>query len=549
MPSSGLAHRALSDPRLDIYRCGRMDIRRGQIDRRVLATMNFLADNGFRLEIDSLRCGTQGPDTSDSEHSSGNAMTISKVDGIPTAGHQGQGSAVDSLIKTVLGQQGVMEPNRVTSHENLPGPVSTSVSGKQGDHVDIGFTPLTGSGYQSPFPHAIKGRIDMGVDYVGQGPINAIGNAQDPADRRARLAQRRRRPGRAGGALQAARRPRSRAASSTSTRAFAPPSRPETRWSRASRSRPSTRAARSRSASLTPPGSPLAHDTYTEGKVTAWGRKMDDFLSSVRCAGQARPPVRPDALAPGVEPRDPADAAHLEPDRAVRIPLRAAGGAAHERPERPHRPRQVATRSGSSSPLGRPARPRRSSAARRSATTKKPTTRRSSSPVLWRSCIVPSVSTIRSPFLTGLAPLSSSSLTAAADEELRLLRGVGVLAEPLSRRDGEVDEAGVVGAAAPVGEVPAHPFGVVRARRLQVRGLHIVNVQWRIHPGPPLRLSFASSARPADPRIWPSPAQAKYFWSPPRIELDADRRDEQPAELGEDRHRASERLTRLAITR
>src|SRR3954454_22659063 len=71
-----------------------------------------------------------------------------------------------------------MEPDRVTSHENLPGRVSRSASGKPGDDVDIGFTPLTGSGYQSPFVHAVKGRIDMGVDYVGQGPINAIGNAR-----------------------------------------------------------------------------------------------------------------------------------------------------------------------------------------------------------------------------------------------------------------------------------------------------------------------------------------------------------------------------------
>jgi hypothetical protein len=33
-------------------------------------------------------------------------------------------------------------------------------------------------------------------------------------------------------------------------------------------------------------GAPLAHDTYTEGKVTAWGRKMSDFLSSVGAPGK-----------------------------------------------------------------------------------------------------------------------------------------------------------------------------------------------------------------------------------------------------------------------
>jgi hypothetical protein len=33
-------------------------------------------------------------------------------------------------------------------------------------------------------------------------------------------------------------------------------------------------------------GAPLAHDTYTEGKVTSWGKKMDAFLSSVGAPGK-----------------------------------------------------------------------------------------------------------------------------------------------------------------------------------------------------------------------------------------------------------------------
>ena len=34
----------LNDPRIQIYACGRADIRSGAIDRRVLATLEFLAD-------------------------------------------------------------------------------------------------------------------------------------------------------------------------------------------------------------------------------------------------------------------------------------------------------------------------------------------------------------------------------------------------------------------------------------------------------------------------------------------------------------------------
>jgi hypothetical protein len=213
-------------------------------------------------------------------------VTISKVDGIPTAGHQGSGSAVDALIKTVLGQQGVMEPARITSHANLPGPVSTSASGKRGDHVDIGFTPLkSGSGYQNPFPHAVKGRIDQGVDYVGQGAINAIGNARilrvgapgwpnggaGPAGQGVlyRLLD-----GPQAGqnvfvyeGLKVTVKAGEEVVAGQRIGTFYPGSSIEIGFADSA-------------------GVPLAHAHYTEGKVTGWGRKMDAFLSSVGAPGK-----------------------------------------------------------------------------------------------------------------------------------------------------------------------------------------------------------------------------------------------------------------------
>ena len=46
------------------------------------------------------------------------------------------------------------------------------------DHVHVGFYPLPSSGYVSPFVDAVRGRIDQGVDFVGSGPIKAIGKAR-----------------------------------------------------------------------------------------------------------------------------------------------------------------------------------------------------------------------------------------------------------------------------------------------------------------------------------------------------------------------------------
>ena len=48
MSKGQLVQRTLSDPKLEIYACGREDIRTGQIDRRVLAMLEYLAARGLR---------------------------------------------------------------------------------------------------------------------------------------------------------------------------------------------------------------------------------------------------------------------------------------------------------------------------------------------------------------------------------------------------------------------------------------------------------------------------------------------------------------------
>ena len=50
MSKEALARRVLDDPQIDIYECGRQDIRAGQIDRRVLATLEFLAASGLQAD-------------------------------------------------------------------------------------------------------------------------------------------------------------------------------------------------------------------------------------------------------------------------------------------------------------------------------------------------------------------------------------------------------------------------------------------------------------------------------------------------------------------
>src|SRR5207253_4328429 len=52
-----LEQQVLGNPGIDISPCGRQDIATGQIDRRVLATLEFLAVSGLRPTVSALKCG------------------------------------------------------------------------------------------------------------------------------------------------------------------------------------------------------------------------------------------------------------------------------------------------------------------------------------------------------------------------------------------------------------------------------------------------------------------------------------------------------------
>ena len=55
MSKQSLQRHILRNPNIDIYECGRQDIRTGQIDRRVLATLEYLASSGLKPTVTSMR--------------------------------------------------------------------------------------------------------------------------------------------------------------------------------------------------------------------------------------------------------------------------------------------------------------------------------------------------------------------------------------------------------------------------------------------------------------------------------------------------------------
>jgi len=148
MSKEALIRRVLTNPQIDIYECGRQDVRAGQIDRRVLATLEFLAASGLRPTVTALKCGHSYLTTSGnvSEHSTGTAVDIGAINGITiTPSTQGKGSITEMTIQRLLTLQGTMKPHQIISLMQFAGTDNTFAMGDHDDHIHVGFRPFYGA--------------------------------------------------------------------------------------------------------------------------------------------------------------------------------------------------------------------------------------------------------------------------------------------------------------------------------------------------------------------------------------------------------------------
>jgi hypothetical protein len=173
LSKDALEKRVLDDKGLEIYSCGREDIAGGKIDRRILALLEYLRTKGFTLTITALECGHSLLTSSGnvSEHSTGDAVDIAVIDGVPVTGHQGPGTLTDELIHDVLQLQGTMHPHQVISLEDLPGETSFALPDHY-DHVHVGYHPLEG-GAEAQFTALLK-------PDQWQRLINRLGQIENP---------------------------------------------------------------------------------------------------------------------------------------------------------------------------------------------------------------------------------------------------------------------------------------------------------------------------------------------------------------------------------
>ena len=113
----------------------------------MLATLEFLSASGLKPTVSTLHCGHSFLTTSGnvSEHSSGNAVDIAAVNGVPIIGHQGSGSITEMTIQRLLTLQGTMKPHQIISLMTFPGTDNTLSLPDHNDHIHVGWRPLYGT--------------------------------------------------------------------------------------------------------------------------------------------------------------------------------------------------------------------------------------------------------------------------------------------------------------------------------------------------------------------------------------------------------------------
>jgi hypothetical protein len=139
------------DASIRMHACERQDVQSGRVDRRVLAMLEFLAVSGLKPTVTGLKCATAAPAVAGNPSAGGGGETVklTAVNGIPIAGHQGQGSITDTTIRKLLTLQGLNRPLRIVSQTNIPGAKNILVKASAHDYVYVAFSPPSGGGAQA----------------------------------------------------------------------------------------------------------------------------------------------------------------------------------------------------------------------------------------------------------------------------------------------------------------------------------------------------------------------------------------------------------------
>jgi hypothetical protein len=129
--------------------CGRGEVQAGQIDRRVLAALEFLSVSGLKPTVSSLGCGhvarAAGAGNA-AGGATGDVLDISAIDGTPIAGHEQQGSLADIAMRRLMRLQGTMKPHQIVSGSlSYTGTADTLTIPTDRGMIHVDYEPVGGA--------------------------------------------------------------------------------------------------------------------------------------------------------------------------------------------------------------------------------------------------------------------------------------------------------------------------------------------------------------------------------------------------------------------
>ncbi len=137
-----LEPQVLHDGGIRLGRCGRQDVQAGRVDERVLAMLEYLSVSGLNPTVAGLRCAATAPAALAANvpaSAAADVVDISAVNGIPIAGHQGQGSIAEATVRRLLTLQGLSRPRRIVSLRSYAGTTIAVANPRSTSSIRVAF--------------------------------------------------------------------------------------------------------------------------------------------------------------------------------------------------------------------------------------------------------------------------------------------------------------------------------------------------------------------------------------------------------------------------
>jgi hypothetical protein len=127
--------------------CARQDVQEGRVEVRVLAMLEYLAVSELKPTVSGLPCAGSTPAALAANapaSASTESVSITAVNGVPVAGHQGQGTLADETVRKLLMLQGLARPRRIVSLMSYPAATVAFASPRAADAIRVSFAAPTG---------------------------------------------------------------------------------------------------------------------------------------------------------------------------------------------------------------------------------------------------------------------------------------------------------------------------------------------------------------------------------------------------------------------